>query len=155
MVQNLIMADAVSTLAERFPSLTEEERRRLAFEIERVVAVRVLRSLAERAAQANAGYRFMDMMDRWIGVVVLGLLAVAALYFVAMEMALRALQVLAGVTFEGGAFGLFWLGLAAVCAAYLAVAIRWLHWRSQARPIFVAPARDRESTSGSACAARW
>jgi hypothetical protein len=154
MVQNSIMADVVTPLAECFPSLTEEERRRLAGEIERVVALRVLRSLAERAAQADAGYRFMDMMDRWVGVVVLGLLAVATLYFVAMEMALRGLQVLAGVTFEGGAFGLFWLGLAAVCAAYLAVAIRWLYRRSQARAVFAAPARSRESTSGSACAAR-
>jgi hypothetical protein len=136
------MADTATTLAGRFPSLTEEERRRLAFEIERVVATRVLRTLAERAAQANAGYRFMDMMDRWVGAVALGLLAVAALYFVATEMVLRGLQVLAGVTFEGGAFGLFCLGLATVCVAYLAVVVRWLYRRSQARPMFAALARD-------------
>jgi len=136
------MADTATTLAGRFPSLTEEERRRLASEIERMVATRVLRTLAERAAQANAGYRFMDMMDRWVGAVVLGLLAVAALCFVATEMVLRGLRILAGVTFEGGAFGLFWLGLAAACAAYLAVAIRWLHRRSQARPMFATLARD-------------
>jgi hypothetical protein len=50
-------------------ALTAEQRARIALHAQGEVADRVLRQLCERAALAQAEYRFMDLMDRYFLVV--------------------------------------------------------------------------------------
>lgn len=108
----------------------------LGIRAERVAAMFTLRYLAERCRAANAEFRCIDAIDRWVGAIVLGLLAVAGLYILGANWVLRSLTSAGmGSAGCGAACGTLWVGLFLACGAYLLGVIAWLRRRTLARPV--------------------
>jgi hypothetical protein len=130
---------------------------RIAQHIDMIVADRLYRAMHDRAAQANAEYRFIDLMDRYVFVIAFGCVVVAALYLGAAEVLVRGVDHLVGPLAAEHAITLAWIGLFLLLPACLggmvlmlcrrAMGARW--WRSEprlppaCRPAFSSGVRTR------------
>jgi hypothetical protein len=113
--------------------LTIEERERIAQHAEREVADRVFRELRDRATLAQAEYRFMDLMDRYI-VALVGSTVLALLICLGLATAaLRWMDHFHG-TFAGcNAHCASWIVIAMVLSLYLSGLVLFLRRKVMGR----------------------
>ena len=110
-------------------ALTQAQRAQIAAHAERLTNARLLALLQQRAGQANAEYRFMDLMDRKVLSLAASLIVVGALYLGSAEMIVRQFARL-GAAYTGPAIAIAWGGLLLGLPAYLGLRVAALRRRA-------------------------
>ena len=110
-------------------TLSAEQRAEILRHADLQVAQHVAGLLRERAAQANAEYRFRDLMDRHVATLVLGLLLAAGCYLGLAELALRSAARMGGAAQAQAASVVAWVGLILFLPAWLAATVLSLRLR--------------------------